>query len=142
MERLNIYFIHSKNFDYEELIYKKVLSSSICLSQNIILPYSNSNKNKYAKDLINKADIVIVDLYLPSFGLSLELKWLFKCKDKKVLFLSQDNKIPKKYEKLISNISVYDDVNSYMDVIENFIKEELDRRSKINGNVYTLGNIN
>ncbi len=142
MERLNIYFMHSKNFNYEEQIYKKVLSSSICLSQNIVLPYSNSNKNKYAKDLINKADIVIVDLYLPSFGLSLELKWLFKCKNKKVLFLSQDNKIPKKYEKLISNISVYDDVNSYTDIIENFIKEELDRRSKINGNVYTLGNIN
>lgn len=142
MERLNIYFMHSKNFNYEEQIYKKVLSSSICLSQNIVLPYSNSNKNKYAKDLINKADIVIVDLYLPSFGLSLELKWLFKCKNKKVLFLSQDNKIPKKYEKLISNISVYDDVNSYIDIIENFIKEELDRRSKINGNVYTLGNIN
>ena len=51
MERLNIYFMHSNKFDYENLIYKKVLSSSVCLSQNFILPYSNNNKTKYAKNI-------------------------------------------------------------------------------------------
>ena len=117
MERLNIYFMHSNKFDYENLIYKKVLSSSVCLMQNVILPYSDNNKTKYAKDLIKSADLVIVDLYKPSFGLSLELRWLSKIKDKKVLFLSQDNIIPKKYQKIVTdftkddenNISLYND---------------------------------
>lgn len=141
MERLNIYFIHSNKFNYEELIYKKILNSSLCITQNIILPYSNNNKNKYAKDLINKADIIIVDLYTPSFGLTLELKWLSKTKDKKILYLSQDNIIPKQYKKIINNITIHNQTNTYINIIENFIKEELDRRSKINGNIYTLGNI-
>ena len=106
MERLNIYFMHSNKFDYENLIYKKVLSSSVCLMQNVILPYSDNNKTKYAKDLIKNADLVIVDLYKPSFGLSLELRWLSKIKDKKVLFLSQDNMIPKKYQKIVTDLFI------------------------------------
>ena len=142
MERLNIYFMHSNKFDYENLIYKKVLSSSVCLSQNFILPYSNNNKTKYAKDLIKNADLVIVDLYKPSFGLSLELKWLSKIKDKKVLFLSQDNMIPKKYQKIVTDLTKYDENNTYIKLIEDFINKELDRRSKINGDIYTLGEIN
>ncbi|MBP3444670.1 MAG: hypothetical protein J6K23_01905 [Bacilli bacterium] len=142
MERLNIYFMHSNKFDYENLIYKKVLSSSVCLMQNVILPYSDNNKTKYAKDLIKSADLVIVDLYKPSFGLSLELRWLSKIKDKKVLFLSQDNMIPKKYQKIVTNLTKYDENNTYIKLIEDFINKELDRRSKINGDIYTLGEIN
>ena len=142
MERLNIYFMHSNKFDYENLIYKKVLSSSVCLMQNVILPYSDNNKTKYAKDLIKSADLVIVDLYKPSFGLSLELRWLSKIKDKKVLFLSQDNIIPKKYQKIVTDFTKYDENNTYIKLIEDFINKELDRRSKINGDINTLGEIN
>ena len=142
MERLNIYFMHSNKFDYENLIYKKVLSSSVCLMQNVILPYSDNNKTKYAKDLIKSADLVIVDLYKPSFGLSLELRWLSKIKDKKVLFLSQDNIIPKKYQKIVTDFTKYDENNTYIKLIEDFINKELDRRSKINCDIYTLGEIN
>ena len=142
MERLNIYFMHSNKFDYENLIYKKVLSSSVCLMQNVILPYSDNNKTKYAKDLIKNADLVIVDLYKPSFGLSLELRWLSKIKDKNVLFLSQDNMIPKKYQKIVTDLTKYDENNTYIKLIEDFINKELDRRSKINGDIYTLGEIN
>lgn len=142
MERLNIYFMHSNKFDYENLIYKKVLSSSVCLMQNVILPYSDNNKTKYAKDLIKSADLVIVDLYKSSFGLSLELRWLSKIKDKKVLFLSQDNIIPKKYQKIVTDFTKYDENNTYIKLIEDFINKELDRRSKINGDIYTLGEIN
>lgn len=142
MERLNIYFMHSNKFDYENLIYKKVLSSSVCLMQNVILPYSDNNKTKYAKDLIKSADLVIVDLYKPSFGLSLELRWLSKIKDKKILFLSQDNMIPKKYQKIVTDLTKYDENNTYIKLIEDFINKEIDRRSKINGDIYTLGEIN
>ena len=142
MERLNIYFMHSNKFDYENLIYKKVLSSSVCLSQNFILPYSDNNKTKYAKDLIKNADLVIVDLYKPSFGLSLELRWLSKIKDKKVLFLSQDNMIPKKYQKIVTDLTKYDENNTYIKLIEDFINKELEIRSKVKDNVYTIGEIN
>lgn len=122
MARLNVYFSHSNKFDYTNLLYKKVLSSPICLTQNIILPMSNENKTKYIKDLINQSDIIIVELSNPTFWHKLELKWIIKA-NKPTLYLSSTNEIPKKYKKLVSNLTLTDDNNSYINLIENFIKE-------------------
>ena len=122
MARLNVYFSHSNKFDYTNLLYKKVLSSPICLTQNIILPMSNENKTKYIKDLINQSDIIIVELSNPTFWHKLELKWIIKA-NKPTLYLSSNNEIPKKYRKLVSNLTLTDDNNSYINLIENFIKE-------------------
>lgn len=139
MKRLNIYFIHSKKFDYENLIYKKVLSSSVCLNQNIILPYSKNNQTTYTKDLMEKADLIIVDLYKPSLGLTLEVMMLSKLSDKKVLYLSQDNVLPKKYQKYVKEFTKHN--ANYLELIENFINEEITRLSKIHDGIYTLGEI-
>ena len=139
MKRLNIYFIHSKKFDYENLIYKKVLSSSVCLNQNIILPYSKNNQTTYTKDLMEKADLISVDLYKPSLGLTLELMMLSKLPDKKVLYLSQDNVLPKKYQKYVKEFTKHN--GNYLELIENFINEEINRLSKIHDGIYTLGEI-
>lgn len=140
MQRLNIYFIHSDKMDYNNLIYKSVLSSKVCLEQNIILPYTKENNNKYAKDLIKNADLIIADVSSPSFGLDLELKWLSKL-DKKTLYISITNSIPKKYQKRIKEIKMYDNNHSYISLIEDFIKEELQEKSKVVDNVYILGEI-
>lgn len=141
MERLNIYYMHSNKFNYDK-VYKKILESTLCVTQNFILPYSNSHKNKYAKDLIMNADLVIVELFNPSFGLILELKWLSKIKDKKILVLSLDNKIPKNCKKYIDKISIHDNDNTYIKLIEDFIREELEVRSKIIGDIHILGDLN
>ena len=39
-------------------------------------------------------------------------------------------------------LTKYDENNTYIKLIEDFINKELDRRSKINGDIYTLGEIN
>ena len=89
MRRLNIYFMHSEKFDYNNLIYKDVLSSRVCLNHNIILPRTKTYESVYAKDLIRKADLVVAFLNNPSFGLNIELRWLKKF-NKKTLFLCLD----------------------------------------------------
>ena len=53
MARLNVYFSHSTKFDYNNTLYKKILSSPICLSQNLILPMTDENKTKYKKHNIH-----------------------------------------------------------------------------------------
>lgn len=119
MRRLNIYFVHSTKFDYNNLLYKKVLSSTTCLSHNLMLPQTKEYQDKYTKDLMNKADIIIVELSHPSFGLGLELKFLSKI-DKPKLFLTMDKKVPRKYKKLVSNVKETTEAN-YLSTIEEFI---------------------
>lgn len=141
MKRLNIYFIHSSKIDYNNLIYKKVLSNNVCLSHNIILPMSSEYKEKYRKDLIEKADVIIVTLIgKPSLGLILELKWLQKV-DKPKLFLSLDNNLPGNIKKYVNDVKFVKD--DYMKEIENFIiktsKDEEDKAKE--GLPVTLGEL-
>ncbi len=141
MKRLNIYFIHSSKIDYNNLIYKKILSNNVCLSHNIILPMSSEYKEKYRKDLIEKADVIIVTLIgKPSLGLILELKWLQKV-DKPKLFLSLDNNLPGNIKKYVNDVKFVKD--DYMKEIENFIiktsKDEEDKAKE--GLPVTLGEL-
>ena len=140
MRRLNIYFIHSTKFDYTNLLYKRLLSSSVCLSHNLILPMTKEYQEKYTKDLMNMADGIIVELSHPSFGLWIELEYLKKI-DKPKLFLSLDNKVPSKYKKLVSKLTITTDEN-YVTTIEEFIKNVGEERNMSNPNeTYTLGEL-
>ena len=121
MRRLNIYFIHSTKLDYNNLIYKKVLSSSVCLGHNLMLPQTKEYQEKYTKDLMQKADIIIAEVSNPTFGLGLELKWLQK-QDKPKLFLSLNNEIPKKYKKYVNNFKITNE-ETYLKTIEDFVSE-------------------
>lgn len=139
MQRLNIYFIHSSKLDYNNLIYKKVLSSSVCLSHDLVLPLSKENRSKYFKDLINNADIIIAEISHPTLGLFLELKYLSKV-DKPKLFLSLDNTIPNNYKKLVPEIKEVNESN-YLNLIESFIKENTKKEIKKDDNTITLGEL-
>jgi len=131
--------MHSSKFDYNNLLYKKVLSSTVCLNHNLILPMSKEFRESYRKDLINKADIIIIEVSNPSFGLGLELKWLEKV-DKAKLFLSFNNEIPAKYKKLVPRIKQTDE-NTYLKTIEEFIIENEKDVKDIGDTSITLGEI-
>lgn len=124
MKRLKVYFIHSSKIDYKTLIYKPVLQSSVCLMHELILPMTQNYEDKYAKELIESADVVIAIIDEPSFGLSLELKWLSKT-DKPRLFLSFHNTIPNKYKKIVDKLSAVKE-NEIIINIENFLKEQME----------------
>ena len=123
--RLKIYFIHSTKYDYNDIIYKPVLLSSVCVPHDLILPLSNNYKNKYAKDLINKADIIIAEVSKKSFGLKFELKWALASK-KPVLYYSLTNEVPKSLRKYVPNLELTDDNKPCIKIIENFITKYAD----------------
>lgn len=120
VRRLKIYFIHSTKFDYNNLLYKQVLSSNVCLAHDLWLPMTDTYKSKYAKDLINKADLIIAVIDAPSFGLKLELKWAKKV-DKPIIYLSFNNVIPASLKKYVSNLEITDENKSMMQIIDDFI---------------------
>ncbi len=119
--RLKIYFIHSNKIDYKNLIYRDILSSSVCIKHELMLPQTKSYQDKYIKDLINTADIIIIDISKPSFGFNLEVKWAIKSK-KPIKFISLNNIIPKKYRKIIKEIEMITEDRSYIKIIEDFIQ--------------------
>ncbi len=131
--------MHSSKFDYNNLIYKSVLSSKVCLRHNIILPRTKQYESVYAKDLINKADLVIVFLNNANFGLDLELNWLKKS-EKDALYISLDRTVKSKYKKKYSNIIIADMENYFINAVENFIKKN-EQDENLDKSAITLGKI-
>lgn len=139
MRRLNIYFMHSEKFDYNNLIYKDVLSSRVCLNHNIILPRTKTYESVYAKELISKADLVVAFLNNPSFGLDIELRWLKKF-NKKTLFLCLDESVPKKYLKKYKDVKIVTTEHYFITLTEQFIKEN-ENDDVVNDNAVLLGKL-
>jgi nucleoside 2-deoxyribosyltransferase len=139
-ERLKIYFIHSTKYDYNELIYKPVLLSNICVMQDLILPLTDSYKNKYAKDLINSSDIIIAEVSKFSFGIKIELKWALES-GKPILFYSLTNKVPLFLRKYVNNLAKTDETNSSINLIENFINDNIKKMEEEENKTVVLGEI-
>lgn len=141
MRRLKVYFIHSTKFDYQNFLYKQILQSTVCIQHDLILPMTKNYQDKYTKDLMNKADIIVIETSNPSFGLSLELKWV-KSINKPKIYLSLNNELPKKYQKLVPELSKFDDNQTYIKKIEEFITKYANiTKEEQNDTTITLGEI-
>ncbi len=140
--RLKIYFIHSSRYDYNNLLYKDILSSPILNKHELMLPLTKTYKEKYAKDLINKADLVVAEVSTPSFGLKLELKWLSQV-EKPKLFFSLNNNLPKSLKKYVKEISFTNNDITFIKLIENFVqKYDQMTEEEANDPVINLGQLN
>lgn len=140
--RLKIYFIHSSRYDYNNILYKDILSSPILNKHELMLPLTKTYKEKYAKDLINKADLVVAEVSTPSFGLKLELKWLSQV-EKPKLFFSLNNNLPKSLKKYVKEISFTNNDITYIKLIENFVqKYDQMTEEEANDPVINLGQLN
>lgn len=140
--RLKIYFIHSSRYDYNNLLYKDILSSPILNKHELMLPLTKTYKEKYAKDLINKADLVVAEVSTPSFGLKLELKWLSRV-EKPKLFFSLNNNLPKSLKKYVKEISFTNNDITFIKLIENFVqKYDQMTEEEANDPVINLGQLN
>lgn len=120
--RLKIYFIHSTKYDYNNQFYRLILSSPICLSHELMLPYTKEYQGKYVKDLIEEADIIIAEINKYSFGLKYELKLVSKT-NKPIKYISLSNEIPKKLKKLVPEIEFITEDKSFVLIVEEFIKK-------------------
>jgi hypothetical protein len=129
---LNIYFIHSSKIDYNNDIYLPVLRSNLLSKHTLIFPETNANRTIYYKDLMDKADVFVVELTNPDAGMNLQLKQAIVLK-KPILALAKKNiGYDEKYQKLLKNVIGYstgDELNYY---VETFVTSYKDR---INGGV-------
>ena len=110
--RLKIYFVHSLKYDYNNMLYRDLLTDSVLNKHELMLPMSNAYKEKYSKDLINKADLIVCEVSTPSFTEKLELKWVSKVSTPK-LYFSFNNTVPKTFNKYVPEIKYTNNDVSY-----------------------------
>lgn len=120
VRRLKIYFIHSAKMDYQNLLYRYVLSSSVCLNHELMLPLTKNYQDRYVKDLMASADLIIAEVSDYNLGLKLELKWAAQI-DKPIKYISLTNIIPKKIKKYVPELEQITAERSMVKIIEDFV---------------------
>ena len=73
-----VYFGHANAYDYQEM-YRVLIASNISKKYELILPHLN-NPNKDNSKEIDRCDLVVAEVSLPSTGLGIELGRIFNKK--------------------------------------------------------------
>ena len=124
---LNIYFVHSAKSDFNRLLYLPVLRSKELSNHTLVFPESEANKNIYYKDLMDKADVYVVELTNPDTGFNMQLKQAIISK-KPILALAQKSiGYEEKYQKLLPNIIGYSNEEELRYFVETFAQNNKDR---------------
>jgi nucleoside 2-deoxyribosyltransferase len=87
-----------------------------------MFPNSEENKSIYYKDMINKADIIVVELTTPDLTFNMELKQAI-VSGKPILALAQKKLgFDARYQKLLKNVIGYDTKEEFKYFVETFAK--------------------
>ena len=135
-----IYFIHSRKINYNDSIYLPVLRSKILHNHELMLPESETLKNEYYKDLINKADLIVCDLTSPDMGLNMELKQAIISRKPMLAVANKNVGFDEKYQKLLKNVYGYSTEEEFRDLVEKFVtKHQFDET--VDAGTLVLGTI-
>lgn len=140
---LKVYFVHSRRIDFNNDIYLPVLRSNILSKHTLIFPETNANKDTYYKDLMEKADIFIVDLTNPDTGFNMELKEAILLKKPILALAKRSIGYEEKYQKLLKNVIGYDNGQELSSYVERFVESYKDKinNGKVDSTV-VLGKLN
>ena len=127
VRRLKIYFIHSTStkIDYQTILYRPIISSPICLRHELMLPLSKGYQERYVKELLEEADLIIAEVSDPNFTLKLELKWALAV-NKPIKYISLNNIISPKLVKLVPTIEQITTTRPLIKIVEDFISHYAD----------------
>lgn len=72
---MRIYIGHSKDFDYQNELYRPLRASKDLTPYEIILPHESTNHSNNARDFYQNLDLFIAEVSYPATGLGIELAW-------------------------------------------------------------------
>lgn len=124
---LKVYFIHSAKSDFNNLLYLPALRSRVLSNHTLVFPDSEENRERYYKDIMDEADLYVVELTSPDAGFNMELKYAIMSK-KPILALAQKSiGYDEKYQKLINNVLGYSTPEEVKTFIETFVESYKDK---------------
>ncbi len=124
---LKIYFIHSAKSDYNKNIYLPVLRSKILANHTLVFPDSEENKERYYKDIMDEADVFVVELTNPDTGFNMELKNAVISKKPILALAKKSIGYEEKYQRLLKNVIGYETEEEIRYFIETFAENYKDK---------------
>ncbi len=74
---MKIYIAHSRDFDYEQLLYAPIRSQAKLPQDDIILPHEPGYDNHHTREFYAQLNLIIAEVSYSATGLGIELGWAF-----------------------------------------------------------------
>ncbi len=120
---MKIYIAHSRDFNYQEELYKPIREDKYLKQFEIILPHEYSDKNSNTRDFYKTIDIFIADVSSPATGLGIELGWAFDDKKEIICIHKENSKVSGSISAVTNRIISYKDTKDMVEIIKQIIKE-------------------
>lgn len=127
---LNIYFIHSLKSNFNKNVYLPVLRSRVLAKHHLMFSQSEENINKYYKDMIRDADLLVIELSDSDMTLNLEIKEAALSKKPLLVLAHKTRGYDDKYQAIVKNIIGYGNEEELRYYVETFVNNYKDRISE------------
>lgn len=127
---LNIYFIHSLKSNFNKNLYLPVLRSNLLSKHHLIFSQTEENKNKYYKDLIASADLIVIELSDTDMTLNMEIKEAAMSRKPLLVLAHKVRGYDDKYQAIVKNIIGYGSEEELRHYVETFVNNYKDRISQ------------
>ncbi len=121
---MKIYIAHSREFDYENKLYKPI-RNNFNRDDEIILPHENNinNDRNYYKDI----DLMIAEVSYPSTGLGIELGWAYDDNIPLYCIYNNEKSISSSINAITNNLYEYNNEEEMIEIIDNIINIEYNK---------------
>jgi hypothetical protein len=118
----NVLFFHSDKLDYNNLIYLPVLRSNYLSRHRLTFTNNEKNMNVYYKELINKCDLIVLEISVYDLAFSLEVKDSIISGKPLLVLIQEGVTVDEHFAKLLDNIITYKDENEFRNYVETFVR--------------------
>ena len=119
---MRIYFCHSKEFDYEEGLYRPIRESILSSQHEIFFPHEDALKTMKTRELIQSCDLVFAEVSFPATGMGVELGWADAFDVPIVCFFRSGAKVSGSLRFISGHFIEYADAEELVENIESFLQ--------------------
>jgi hypothetical protein len=120
---MNIYMIHSRNFDFQKDLYNPIKISPLSKKHSFIFPHDGNDELFSSKEFFRKdCDLVIAEVSYPATGLGIELGWANMLNIPIVCILKKDSKITNSLKSVSNHFLEYSNSEELLVRIEEAIQ--------------------
>lgn len=119
---MKIYVSHSKNFDYENELYKPIRESKLNSQYDFFLPHEGA-QSVNTRDIIKASDFVLAEVSFPATGQGIELGWANMLNVPILCASKKEVKISGSLKYITDQFMTYLDSNDLIDQLSKFFEE-------------------
>lgn len=124
---MKVYIGHSRNYDYEKLLYQPVRGDIELAKYDIILPHESTSASNNSREFYQSLDLFIAEVSYPATGLGIELGWAFDSNVPIYCIYRTGTKVSGSLHAITDRFYEYED----LDQLTQVIREIIDHNEKV-----------